>query len=264
MSYLNKLSAATVMKLARPMLALCVLMMSAAGPVHALPVAGTMTGNYFTVLNDPDFNQHQLTSVTVGSQLGPGGLPVFATSAPLNTTVNDLNGNGEITWWSPSQNANVTASSIPTSVVNIPLDTPMFAPAPGVGSGPSPNNMGFLTAHFTATVISAQPTLFAYLGSDDDAFLYIDNQLVSQIGGVHGFNFAPVASFASAGAHTLDLFYADREQSVGRLFFVLSDSPTLVIPEPATPALLAAGVIGLAFARRRTLTGPKRPLPISE
>lgn len=242
--------AASKKKIDRPLFALCVLVASVTGSAYAAPITGTMTGNYFTVLSDPDFNQHQLTSLTVQAQLGPNGLPVFSSGS---VPVNDLTTDNEITWWSPSLNSNVIVSSVPSGVVNLPLNTSMYAPAPGVGTGPSPNNLGFLTAHFTATILSASPTLYAFLGADDDAFLYIDGQLISQIGGVHAFEYAPVASFASAGSHTLDLFYADREQTEARLFFALSDTPTLVIPEPATFALLAASLIGFAFSRRGIL-----------
>lgn len=259
MSYLDKLLATgslclqrslRMMPVTRPILALCVLVAAATGSAYAAPIAGTMTGNYFTVLSDPDFNQHQLTSLTVQAQLGPNGLPVFSSGS---VPVNDLTADNEITWWSPSLNSNVLVSPIPSGVVSLPLDTTMYAPAPGIGTGPSPNNLGFLTAHFTATILSASPTLYAFLGADDDSFLYIDGQLVSQIGGVHNFAYAPVASFASSGSHTLDLFYADREQTEGRLFFALSDTPTLVIPEPGTVALLAISLIGFAFSGRRIL-----------
>lgn len=240
MSYLNKLLASATG-------AVALLMAAAMGPACAAPITGTMTGSYFTVLSDADFNQGQLTSLTVQSQLGPGGLPVFLSGS---VPINDLTANNEITWWSPSLNSNVSVSPVPSSVVNLPLNTTMYAPAPGVGTGPSPNESGFLTAHFSATILSASPTLYAFLGADDDAFLYIDGQLVTQIGGVHAFEYAPIASFASAGSHTLDLFYADREPSEARLFFALSDTPTLVIPEPAPLALLAVGIFGIAFSRR--------------
>jgi hypothetical protein len=166
--------------------------------------------------------------------------------------VSDVTADNELTWWSPSLNANVIPSSTPTGTIDLPFNGNMFAPAPGVGTGPSPvPDFGFLTAHFTGTVLSADPgqTLYLFLGADDDAFAYLDGNLISQIGGVHTFTLAPTATFT--GSHTLDVFYADREETRAQLLLVISDTPTLVIPEPESLALIGAALAAIGVARRR-------------
>ena len=242
---------------------LCLFFAFVTDGAYAGIIPGTLTGQYFTVLSDPDFNQHQLTSLIVQSQLGLDGLPVFASgSVPVNdlTTVN-VNGataNGEITWWSPSLNSNVLPPTTPTGTFNGAfIDSTMFAPEPGVGSGPSPNTLGFLTAHFTATIISANSAtpLYMFLGADDDAFVYIDGNIISQLGGVHGYT-NPTASLLTLaqGSHTLDVFYADREQSQARLTFALSDTPFLLVPEPSIALLIGTGLLALLIVDRRIST----------
>jgi fibro-slime domain-containing protein len=193
----------------------------------------------------------------VQSALGPNGMPVVNVGygGPTLTDVNSAT--GELTWWNPALNSRVTAtgSGIATNPVE---DFDFFPPNGGGGS----NANGFLTAVFSGviTLANAQTVNFTF-GGDDDIFLYVDNQVVGQLGGVHGFTEAsPTTSVLSAGSHTFRAFYADRNTTQAAIRFRINTPDIMVnpnagpIPEPATWALMIGGfgLVGARLRRRRT------------
>jgi hypothetical protein len=81
-----------------------------------VPLTGGMNAIYFTLANgDADTGSAQCCSTSTISNnsvilgtLGPDGLPLYnpAYSGP-NGGLSDVNGSGELTWWSPADNSNV-------------------------------------------------------------------------------------------------------------------------------------------------------------
>ena len=217
----------------------------AATAAHADGISSVLSATYYQVLDaagDPDFNSGTFPVVANGSALGPDGLPVGA-------GVYDLNGASEITWWSPAFNSNVTQTG--TGTITLPYSGNMYPPNSTGGD----DSTAFETAKFSGLfTLDGSGTVTFTLGSDDDTFLYVDGSLIGQNPGVHGVTTVVFTSpTLAAGAHSIDLFYADRENTGAYLSLDSSASITPGVPEPATWAMMLIGLGGVgAVARRRT------------
>ncbi|WP_294534975.1 PEPxxWA-CTERM sorting domain-containing protein [uncultured Rhodoblastus sp.] len=212
--------------------------------------ASSVTVIYSTITTaNPDAGGAITGLVTglVKSTLGPDGLPVEAVAG----TFSNVNGAGELLWWTPD-GVNVTAgvSYAYPNPAALPFDIQKnFFPN---GTGGS-NAGGYTSAILSGTFNTpAGGSVIFKLGSDDDAWIFLNGNLVVDNGGIHALVTAPttVAGLAP-GLNTVKVFFADRHVVQSGLYFDANVTVNPSVPEPSTWAMMLLGFAGLGFAGYR-------------
>lgn len=246
-----------------PLIAITATMLAAFG---ARAGTITMSATYYTIgETDQDMNDLAIGVFNheVQNKLGPDGLPVLNTNSfgcTSNCFTNtplpaDLTASGEITWWSPGLNrggagGTSDVAQTGTGTITLPYNNGSFFPPNGTGTNDA---NGFQAAVFSATLhVPSTESIAFKIGADDVAFVYLDGNVVCDLGGVHANSpGACVSGILPAGDHSLELFYADIHQVAAALTFEVTTGNITTIPEPSSLALLGAAISALALFRLR-------------
>ena len=225
-----------------------------AGLANAL----TLTGTVRDFNNShPNFGQGSpftgaLTGIVDATLTGSAPTPVFVQGdrevPPVNfTTHNDFN-----QWWQGTG----TPFAMNFSEAGGEFSYDGADAIPGAQFFAAGNGNFLYTLQFSG-LLSFEEGDFFDAASDDDLWIFVNKQLVLEMGGVH----APTSASFSAGdlmafnmvageKYSLDVFYAERNVSQAELILRTNMSISAV-PVPAALPLLLTGLAAFGFVSRR-------------
>ena len=213
----------------------------------------------------PDFEGHigGLQTGMVSSTLGVDGKPVpvfaddvdgvptgFTTKANFNQWYNDVPGVNSKT----AYNLNLTETGVGTGIYQFssssffPIDNQLF------GNEGRVHNFHFTLELNSKFTYKAGQT-FSFTG-DDDLWLFIDNKLVVDLGGVHS-ELSRTINLDTLGLtegqdYDFDLFFAERHTTQSNFKMTIAGIDLKSVPDTgSTLALTGLGLGLLALARRR-------------
>lgn len=230
--------------------------------------AVSLTGEYFTLpASHPDVERgngfldgidFEIVTGLVESTLSPNDLPIVSdfgrTYSGPSGSISDTNPDGEILWWSTESPYGVVSEKI--QIDSAPFVFNNFYP-----DGFDDDATFFRSVHWQGSIdISSLTPVEFVLGADDDAFLFIDNQLVVDNGGVKPFNYtSTVVSNLSAGTYEVDLFFVDRHTTGSDIQFSITPVPEFssILGVLAFSALSLGGVLQRQQKKQQLYRGKK-------
>jgi fibro-slime domain-containing protein len=199
-----------------------------------------LTGYYYNLPSTHPDMERWITGVTPGmvENTLTGSTPTLTNPYGMSQVI-------QWDWWDPSYLNFMRIDS--DADLNSAFTPNWFPTVDGLPGDPYD-----FAVHWTGSFyVAAEMTYNYQMGSDDDSWLFIDNNLELDLGGVHAFAMTADDVYLTAGWHDIDIFFAERHVSASgfSLNFFTDLEPTPTIPEPATLLLFGLGMAGLGIRR---------------
>lgn len=238
----------THMKFSMKLALVCFGMLAVCAPAQAIVVNGSV--DYYSHGTFGDFG----TGTCCGhfSNMAEGtlfnGRPVYNSSYG-GPAINQLGSGNTLAWW---EAGNLTSSNNAISTNGSgQYSANIFTPN-GTGSN---NSSAFQSAIFSLSLLANTSYTLTYTG-DDDVFVALGNQVISQDAGIHAAGQINTVSFNTGSSNSpLKIFFADRLVTEASLSFTIEPA---AVPGP----IVGAGIPGFLMAlsgivawRRRRRSG---------
>jgi fibro-slime domain-containing protein len=226
-------------------------------PVSAIDLTGTVR-DFMT--SHPDF-EGAIGAETgiVGTTLGVDGKPVYAGGAGTATTSGAANFDQ---WYRDVSGVNLSKSHSITLAETSPgsgiyeYSSGAFFPIDGELFGNEGNSHNYHFTYEIHTTFTYQAGQTFSFSGDDDVWVFINNKLAVDLGGVHGAMSGSTdldtLGLTAGNTYAFDFFFAERHLSESNFRMQTSIPLTSSVPDAgSTLALLSLGVAGLSLIKRR-------------